>query len=494
MRIVGWAVAVAVAACAGGAFASGTGAAQTPGPPVLTPCRLEHPLKIASEPALCGTVTVPENPAEPAGATIDLRVAVVKALNRRSTAPPLFLLAGGPGQSAIDMYASFASAFARINRDHDLVMLDQRGTGRSNPLSCDYPEDWDSAGDDLSGVRAATSACLAKLGDRVRFYTSSVAVTDLDTVRTRLKFPVIDLYGVSYGTRMAELYMRRYPANVHAAILDGVVDPEQALGYETPLDGERALRQIVTRCGEANDCAKAYPRLAAELAELRARYGAEKTALKFDDPSTGLPRSVEFNRGMLNAALRFLSYSGSEASLLPTLIHEAAGGDLAPLAAQTLMLARQVKDQLAIGMQNSVICSEDAPLFGDAAAQRAHIGASYQGTDQLDALRAICAIWPRGPVDTDLHAPLRSDVPTLLLAGEADPVTPPEAAERVARSLSRHRLIVLAGEGHGQLGTGCVPRLMAQFLDADEPERLDVSCLAQHTPAPFFVRSTGPSP
>jgi len=492
MRIVG--LAVGIAACAACAFGARAGAADPPDPPPLTECRLEHPLKISSEPALCGRITVPENPADPAGATVELGFAVVKALNRRSTAAPLFLLAGGPGQSAIDMYASFAAAFARINRNHDLVMLDQRGTGRSNPLDCDYPEDWDSPGDDLGPVRAATSACLAKFGPRVRFYTSSVAVRDLDAVRRRLGYAVIDLYGVSYGTRMAELYMRRYPATVHAAILDGVIDPEQPLGPDTPLDGERALRQIVARCGEANDCAKAYPRLDAELTGLRARFGPGKAPLTLDDPSTGLPRSVTFNRAMLNAALRFLSYSATESALLPTLIHEAAGGDLKPLAAQTLMLAGQVKGQLAIGMQNSVICSEDVPFFGSDAAQRTRIGASYQGMDQLDALRAICALWPSGPVDADLHAPLRSDIPTLLLSGEADPVTPPQAAERAARLLSRHRLIVLPGEGHGQLATGCMPRLMAQFLDEDEPERIDLACLAQHTPAPFFVRSTGPSP
>jgi pimeloyl-ACP methyl ester carboxylesterase len=492
MRSVG--LAVGIAACVVGLASARGAAAATAAPPDLAECRLEHPLKIASQPALCGRIAVPLDPEDPSGAKLELEVAVVKALNRRSTAAPLFLLAGGPGQSAIELYASFASAFARINRNHDLVMVDQRGTGQSDRLACAYPEDWDSASDDLAAVRAATRACLAELGDRVRFYTSSIAVRDLDTVRRRLGYPLIDLYGVSYGTRMAELYMRRYPAAVHAVVLDGVIDPERALGPDTPLDAERALRQIVARCGEANDCAKAYPRLSAELADLRARFGPQKTSLQLDDPSTGLARPVEFNRTLLNAALRLLSYSATEASLLPTLIHEAAGGELAPLAAQTIMLARQVQDQLAIGMQNSVICSEDVPLFASEAEERARIGTSYLGTDQLDALRAICAIWPRGPVAADLHAPLRSDIPTLLLSGESDPVTPPDAAERAAHALSRHRLIVLPGEGHGQLNTGCVPRLIAQFLDDDEPERLDTSCLAQHTPAPFFVRSTGPSP
>jgi alpha-beta hydrolase superfamily lysophospholipase len=112
----------------------------------------------------------------------------------------------------------------------------------------------------------------------------------------------------------------------------------------------------------------------------------------------------------------------------------------------------------------------------------------------MDALAQICALWPRGNADADLHAVLHSDLPTLLLSGEADPVTPPGDAERAAAGLTRHRHLILRGEGHGQLATGCMPRLMAEFLDTASPEKLDASCLDRHTPAPFFVNSTGPSP
>jgi pimeloyl-ACP methyl ester carboxylesterase len=158
------------------------------------------------------------------------------------------------------------------------------------------------------------------------------------------------------------------------------------------------------------------------------------------------------------------------------------------------MTARQVGDQLASGMQNSVICSEDVPFFTTAGVDRAAISRTYQGAVQLDALLEICKLWPRGPVDADLHAPLQSDIPTLLLSGEADPVTPPADAERAARGLARHRHLILSGEGHGQVATGCVPRLMAEFLDAAAPDKLDAACLERHTPAPFFVSMTGPAP
>jgi pimeloyl-ACP methyl ester carboxylesterase len=460
----------------------------------LHECRLEHPLALDSVAARCGTLRVAEDPAHPESAAIDLSVAVVPALDRRSEAAPLFLLAGGPGQSAQGLYASFVGAFARINREHDIVLVDQRGTGKSAPLFCDYPEEWQESADDTPALREATSKCLAKFGPRVRFYTTSAAVQDLDEVRQALGLRQIDLYGSSYGTRVAELYMRRHPANVHAAILDGVVDPEKAIGPDTPLDGEAALNLIMARCREDRDCSAAFPTLAQELDALRRKFGPAKETLTLDDPSSGNPRQIEFNRALLNASLRFLSYGASSASLLPALIHQGAVGNLRPLASQTIMVARQLRDQLASGMQNSVVCSEDVPFFAAAGIDRGRIAATYAGLDQLDALTEVCKLWPQGPVDADLHSPLRSAIPTLLLSGEADPVTPPRDAERLAQGLLHHRHLVLPGEGHGQLATGCMPRLMAEFLNGAAPESLDAACLKQQAPPAFFVSLIGPAP
>jgi pimeloyl-ACP methyl ester carboxylesterase len=486
------------------ATAPRTPAAQAPAAPTaptapaaplpLHECRLEHPLRLASIPARCGVLNVPEDRTQAGGATIDLSVAVVPALNRRAAAPPLFVIAGGPGQGATAMYASHAAAFARVNRNHDIVLVDQRGTGNSAALACDYTDDWLAQSDSLPALREATLACLHRYGDRVRFYTSGAAVADLAAVRDALKLPAIDLYGVSYGTRVAQLYMRRYPKSVHAVILDGVTFPEQAIGPATPLDAERALDLIVSRCEHSLDCAAAYPALEQELEGLRRVFGPQKSMITLDDPNSGLPLKVEFNRGVLNSALRFLSYSANQASLLPTLIHRAAQGALAPLAAQTVMTARQVGDQIASGMQMSVICSEDVPFFAAAGIDRAALARTYQGVDQLDALAEICKLWPQGPVDADLHSPLHSEIPTLLLSGEADPVTPPDNAERAARGLAHHRHLILSGEGHGQVATACVPKLMAEFLDTAAPATLDATCLERHRPAPFFVNMTGPAP
>jgi pimeloyl-ACP methyl ester carboxylesterase len=460
----------------------------------LTECRLEHPLKLISVPARCGSLRVPEDREHPADGSIELKVAVVPALNRRSTAAPMFLLAGGPGQSAVQVYVALNGAFARINRNHAIVLLDQRGTGSSSPQSCEYPEEWRQPADPMPALRKATTDCLARLGPRVRFYTTSIAVRDLEDMRSALGFPQIDLYGASYGTRVAEHYMRRHPARVHAVILDGVTYPEQMIGVETPQDGEAALNLIVARCRQAPDCAAVYPDLQQDLESLLRQFGPQKVMVTIDDPNSGLPLEIEFNHKILGAALRFLSYSAMQASLLPALIHQAAHGKLRPMASQAIMNARQIGDQLANGMQYSVICSEDEPFFAAANIDRAAMAKTYQGTELVDALHEICKLWPRGPVDADLHAPLHSDIPTLLLSGEADPVTPPADAERASVGLARHRHLILKGEGHGQLNTGCVPKLMADFLDSAAPDELDATCLEQHSPEPFFLSMTGPAP
>jgi pimeloyl-ACP methyl ester carboxylesterase len=469
-------------------------AAEEPATLPLIECRLEHPLHLTSIPARCGTLRVPLDREHPKEGSVDLKVAVVPALNRRSTAAPLFLLAGGPGQSAMQVYVSLNSAFSRINRNHAIVLLDQRGTGHSSLQSCAYPEDWQEPADPIPALRKATVECLAKLGPHVRFYTTSIAVRDLDDMRIALGYDQIDLYGGSYGTRVAELYMRRYPAHVQAVILDGVTYPQQAIGAETPQDAERSLNLIVARCLQSPDCAATYPQLQDDLTNLLREYGPKKTPVTIDDPNSGLPLDIEFNRRILDAALRMLSYSSMQASLLPTLIHGAAHGKLRPLAAQSVMNMRQISDQLANGMQYSVICSEDEPFFAAANIDRAAMAKTYQGTDMVDALHEICGLWPRGPVDADLHAPLRSEVPTLLLSGEADPVTPPVDAERAAVGLTRHRHLILKGEGHGQLATGCMPTLTADFLDNLAPDKLDATCLDRHTPEPFFLSMTGPAP
>lgn len=463
----------------------------------LSPCLLTSDAGPHSAEAECGRFAVPENRADPHARTIDLRVAVARATARDAAPEALFVLAGGPGQAATDLYAAYAPAFARIRRTRDIVLVDQRGTGRSNALRCaDEPAD---AGHgettDPVALRLRAAECLAGLQADPRHYTTSVAVLDLDEVRNALGYARIDLYAASYGTRVAQHYYRRFPHHVRALVLDGVVPPEVVLGPDTALEAQRALDAILERCTSDERCNAAFPGIRESFTTLMQRLRQQSVALSVPDPASAIPVEFEFGLEQFGAAMRILSYSDETASLLPLLIDTAAvDGRLQPLAAQYLMIARRLGGQLAAGMHNAVVCTEDVPFIGSEAAALPAVTDAYLGSLQLDGLEAICAVWPQGELDADLHDPLTIDVPLLLLSGAADPITPPRYAERVLVQATDAVHVVQAAHGHGQLGSQCVNRLIARFLDEAAPRSLDLRCVDDAVPAPFFIDFTGTAP
>ena len=466
--------------------------AAPPRPIDLTDCRLPHPAGLGSVPARCGTLVVPEDYANPQVRRLALHVAVVPSLDRRGGREPLFVISGGPGQAAAAFYAAYAGAFAEIARTRDLVLLDQRGTGASNPLNCDFPDDFETGAFSPDLLRELSAACLRGLQGRPEFYTTSVAVRDLDAVRAALGHSSIALYGVSYGTRVVQHYVRNFPEHVSAVVLDGVLAPDEALGPQTPFHAQHALELMFRRCAAETGCRTAFPDLARRFDDLRGRLAVQPVRVALPDPATGRARELDFGTEQLIGAVRLLNYLTASTALLPLFIDRAADGDYAPLAAQLLMLGASLDSQIAYGMNAAVVCSEDVPYFGTV--DRAALAKTYFGTTQLDGLKALCEGWPGGVVDADLRAPLRSTVPALLLSGEADPVTPPEGAARAAAGFADAKHVVVRGQGHGQITVGCAPRLVARFLDARTAKGIDATCLESAAPAPFFLDATGPAP
>jgi pimeloyl-ACP methyl ester carboxylesterase len=456
---------------------------------------LEHPLRLTVVSAQCAVLDVAENPADPGGRHIGLFVARVPAISRRKLADPLFVLAGGPGQAASSFYATVAGAFERIHRDRDIVLLDQRGTGKSNPLDCAQDEDRLYRASDAQ-IAAATARCLAALRPRaeVAYYTTAVAVADLEAVRAALGYERINLYGVSYGTRVAQEYLRRYPARVRAVVLDGVVPPALIVGPAIATDAEDALHGILARCAREAVCSASFGNPQQDYQTVRAALTQRAVSVEVADPATGLKQHLEFGAEQLASVLRLGGYSADYAALLPLLLHGAAGSaDYTPLAAQFLLLQRSY-ESLAEGMHNSVVCAEDVPFYDTQHIDRAALARTFMGTAQVDGLTTVCRLWPHGPVSADLHAPLHSEVPALLLSGGDDPVTPPRYAVEAARGFSHALTITLPGFGHGQLTAPCIGRLMAQFLASATVTRLDTSCTALARPMPFFTSLSGPQP
>ena len=442
--------------------------------------------------ALCGTLRVPEDPSRPDGVEIELFVARVPSLSAAPREDPLVIVAGGPGQAATDLYPRLRAAFEPIRRERDILLIDQRGTGSSAPLQCPQVSAATVELTDPELLPALMEACLAELDGDPRFYTTSIAVLDLERVRAALDIEQWNLYGVSYGTRVAQHYLRRYPARTRALILDGVVPSESALGPDVAVQAQRVLDGILARCAAEPACAERYPEVALQLDSLLASLAAGPVTVSLADPTSATPRTRALSLAHIVAVVRLLSYTPETAALLPLLIDAAASGNLAPITAQAELISNELQSALSLPMHNAVVCTEDAPFFP--AQVPSEVEASYLGTALVDALQAVCEIWPGGVLDPDLREPLRSAHPVLLLSGNADPITPPDYAEQVLTGLGSARHIVGPGQGHGLAGVGCVPRLMRDFLGALEPDSLDVGCLQRQLPSPFFLDFNGPAP
>jgi pimeloyl-ACP methyl ester carboxylesterase len=472
-------------------FCSAIDAASLP----LEECRLQSPIASGGAAARCGRYVVPENRNDPSSRPLQIHVAVVPALRLQPKADALFVLSGGPGQAATDFYLSMSPAFARIRRDRDIVLVDQRGTGRSNRLDCELPEEGELTAADLGRLRASVLACLQTLPGDPRYYTTSIAVRDLEEIRAGLGYESVSLYGISYGTRVAQHYMRRHPARVRAAILDGVVPADEALGPEIALAAQQALDATLARCGAEAKCKDAFPHIAQRFADLRSRVQNHPVEISIPDPLTAQPTTALLGDAQLSAAVRLLTYSDETASILPLLIHEAqVVGRPNALAAQYLMIRHTLEEQIAQGMHFSVVCSEDAPRWEQENVSDATLAGTYMGESFMIAMRAICELWPRGPVDEDFGAPLKTNIPSLLLSGGADPVTPARYAAQILPGFADAKHLELAGQGHGQLGVGCVPRIAADFIEEGSLQTLDDACVQNVSAAPFMLSLTAPAP
>lgn len=478
---------------AGLALAAGEAATAGQGL-TLSECTLEGPRGRTEIDARCGSLSVPLDREDPGGARLDLRVAVIEAQTSEPASDPVFFISGGPGQSAADGYASMRGAFQLVQRNRDIVLVDQRGTGGSHRLDCPMPEETVTVSITPERQIELLTDCLDTFEVDPGHFTTSVAVRDLDAVREALGAERISLYGISYGTRVAQHYLRRYPDRVRAAVLDGVVPITKALGPEISLDAQAALDRVFQRCADSGPCAEAFPGLRTEFDNLLRSVSDRPRTVSLRDPRTAEPMEMTFDRESLAGVVRMLSYQTETVALLPLLIHRAAEGDLQPLAAQAVMVGRGGLDQLAIGMHNSVVCTEDVPYFDLSSSQREALEDTYLGTLQVDVLQEVCDRWPPGRIDPDFHDPLTSDRPVLLLSGEADPVTPPAGAEEAMAELANAKHVVAPGQGHGIASRGCMPIVLKTFYDKADPTAPDTECVSDMAARPFFIDFSGPTP
>ncbi len=444
--------------------------------------------------AECATLEVPENWDDANSRRIKLALALVPSRSPKPKLDPVFILAGGPGQSARESWRMMAATFRAVLADRHVVLLDQRGTGASNRFDCPMPEEVDPLITTVDPQQAAAMAraCIDAVKDThdVRFYSTEDAARDLDHVRQKLGAEQVNLVGISYGTRMGQIYTKRYPERVRSLLLDSVIPNELILGTEHSANLEDVLKAQLRRCRDDAECGKQFGDPYATLRELAAQLRAAPRMAPGRDPRSGEAKDQPLTRGSLITIARMFMYSSETAGLLPLTLAEAKAGRFEPMLAQAAMMSEDMGAQLATGVNWSVVCAEDADHF----APRPQDDELLMGQEFIVMTINWCREWPRREVPADFHAPMTGATPTLILSGEFDPVTPSRYGDQVVANLPNGRHLLVPGQGHSVMGRGCGPKLVDTFIDTADAKALEADCLKQLTPAPFFLNFAGSAP
>lgn len=445
-----------------------------------TPCHVAG----LDEQVRCATIEVPENRATRGGRTIPLRVVILPS-RAPATAPrqALFYLVGGPGLPATALADLVARAHATTRSTHDIVLVDQRGTGGSSALHCTL---YGSAGDVASYLGDqfpvdSVRACAQRLGRGTDLseYTTANAAADLEDVRVRLGVARIDLDASAYGTRVALAYLRSHGDRVRSLVLQGVVPEEVVVPLTAARDAQRALDRVFGDCAADPFCRTSFPALRRELNTLLARLDRGPLSVRVQHPRSTDSVTVALTRGVFADRLRIMLYSTRLSRRIPIVIHRAHEGDWTPFVALAYELSRVIFDQLDAGAHLSAACAEDMTEPLDAR----H---TFLGDYRARMYRQACAAWPV-PGASHSRGPMPMRTPILLVTGELDPVTPPPFAEAVAGRVQNATLLIVPGMAHAGVER-CVEEVVAQFIVRGSMAGVDSSCVSGIKPPPFITR------
>ncbi|WP_331346227.1 alpha/beta hydrolase [Cellvibrio sp. UBA7661] len=443
--------------------------------------------------AECGELSVKENPDDPASADIQLSVLRLPAISPVPNTDPLFLIQGGPGGSSIDMANQIHGFFADVRKNRDLVFVDQRGTGKSNPLRCESLSTDDQLlpeSEQHQKYLSLLKNCAEKYAGSSGFYTTPYAAQDLDLVRKALGYTSINLWGGSYGTRVALEYSRRYPQHTRTLILDGVAPVSIALPKYFARDTMLALQAVNDECLAQPDCATEFGNIVQKaesvfqyLQSTQADAGA--LSISYEHPRNQQTETLMLSPRTFSSLLFMSLYSRDLTVLLPRAISYAEQKDYRLLAALSALANEQMQQMnIMEGMRYSVICNEDWPqISADDIAQ----STPFFGMHFVKDMQAICEFWPKATLPADYWAPIKSEAPALLLSGKHDPVTPESWAKAVAEHLPNALLLTASGGNHSISTEGCIPQLIAQFIERASMEGINSECVSHIKPLPLVL-------
>ncbi|WP_394129146.1 alpha/beta hydrolase [Shewanella maritima] len=442
-----------------------------------------------SEQLQCGSLSVPENPQQPDGKQIDVHFAILPAIKNAFPQEALLAIAGGPGQSAIDNAAGFDRMLTKVRQQRDILLIDQRGTGKSNILSCDDGSMASlSFNDEDTNVGQMTQECLDTIAEEnpsdIHQYNSVTALADFEAVRQHLGYSKLHLYGISYGSRMAQLYVRHYPEALATVTLDGIVPMQQSV---LAIGGaiERAFNILFNECAGTPACNEAYPNLQTHYQKVDQALALNPVSQSVRDPLTNAPETLLLTRSKYNGAIRMGLYTPNIRALLPHAIYEAAQGNYQAILG--IYALTTTSTELALGMHASVVCSED--IHRVTAQMRKDAKESYLSGTMLEGLEKTCDVWQMPRMDDSFSQAISSDLPMLLLSGEVDPATPPNWGAMAMEGLTNAKHFIAPYATHGVAYQSCGNDLIAELVATGSVENIDGECLNKDVRRSFYLNA-----
>jgi pimeloyl-ACP methyl ester carboxylesterase len=447
----------------------------------LTPCHVTN----VEEEVLCGRYEVYENRTAGTGRKISLNIVVLPATSAEVETNPFVFLAGG-GVAPATRYASyFSKAFPELRKHRDILLIDQRGTGGSNPLECDVSTDVTNENfRNEARFRESVRNCRKALESKadLHYYTTPFAMDDLDDIRKWLGYPKLNLYGVSYGTKAATVYVRQHPENVRSIVMQGVLPINAPMWLEFPKSAQQALDHVFETCKKQKSCHDAFPNLEQEFNTLLKRLAEKPVKVKVTKPESKEEAEVPIDAEALRGFVPSVLFSASRIHDLPFVIHSAHAGDYQPLAQK---LAFKGDSGIPKGIYFAIVCSEEIPQVDPAAVPEAMAG-TFMGEFRINRELIACSEWIRGTLPEKFWTPVQSNVPALVMSGSLDHVTPPRYGDQVAKSLNNSRHVVLPNRGHNDTDP-CVSEIIQGFVAAGSLQGLDTSCLAKSEDLSFAL-------
>ena len=445
----------------------------------LRPCEVPGAEPNTRESVLCGKLVVFEDRTRRTGRKIPINIVVYPATSADKAPDPIFYIPGGPGSSATEDAPYIVKEMAKLRPNRDLVFVDQRGTGGSNPLNCELfdPKDIHSYLGHWNPPAAvkACRAALEKTAD-LKLYVTSIAMDDLEEVRKALGYGKINLFGASYGTRAVMAYVKQHGPSVRSVLLHCVSTFDQFMPLEFPWHTQRALNGVLDECLSDAGCGTKFPDI--KKNERAVLETLKKGPVEVDVVVDGKPVRVKLSRNLAGEAIRYALYQSGNAARVPILLNEAANGNFKRMAEAAIFYRRRLVATGATGLYLAITCAEDLPFAKRVPGRDpdATFLGDYRLREQLEA----CAEWPQSTLRKNYDELVGSDVPALIYSGQWDPVTPPEYGDRLAKLLPNSLHVIVPSGGHGFSGlTGldCLQNLTTSFFQQGSTRGLDTSCV-----------------